>query len=93
MDLGDAYCESLRRTAIGPFRVEDAGDSFLSTTLCRSSPRFASTPATPPSAPPTASPSPGEADDIVRLTDADGLIALAEPREPGLLKPIVGFRG
>jgi tRNA pseudouridine55 synthase len=24
-DLGDAYCESLRRTAIGPFTVEDAG--------------------------------------------------------------------
>jgi tRNA pseudouridine55 synthase len=24
-DLGDAYCESLRRTAIGPFRVEEAG--------------------------------------------------------------------
>ncbi len=23
--LGDAYCEELRRTAIGPFRVEDAG--------------------------------------------------------------------
>lgn len=23
--LGDAYCEALRRTAIGPFRVEDAG--------------------------------------------------------------------
>jgi tRNA pseudouridine55 synthase len=23
--LGDAYCECLRRTAIGPFRVEDAG--------------------------------------------------------------------
>src|SRR3954469_12583494 len=23
-DLGDAYCEELRRTAIGPFRVEDA---------------------------------------------------------------------
>ena len=23
-DLGDAYCESLRRTAIGPFHVEDA---------------------------------------------------------------------
>jgi tRNA pseudouridine55 synthase len=23
--LGDAYCESLRRTAVGPFRVEDAG--------------------------------------------------------------------
>jgi tRNA pseudouridine55 synthase len=24
-DLGDAYCEELERTAIGPFRVEDAG--------------------------------------------------------------------
>jgi tRNA pseudouridine55 synthase len=24
-DLGNAYCESLRRTAIGPFSVEDAG--------------------------------------------------------------------
>jgi tRNA pseudouridine55 synthase len=28
-DLGDAYCESLRRTAIGPFTVEQAG-TFLS---------------------------------------------------------------
>jgi tRNA pseudouridine55 synthase len=28
--LGDAYCESLRRTAIGPFRVEDAGSAILS---------------------------------------------------------------
>jgi tRNA pseudouridine55 synthase len=24
--LGDAYCAELRRTAIGPFRVEDAGE-------------------------------------------------------------------
>jgi tRNA pseudouridine55 synthase len=24
-DLGDAYCEALRRTAIGPFAVEQAG--------------------------------------------------------------------
>ena len=23
--LGDAYCSSLRRTAIGPFAIEDAG--------------------------------------------------------------------
>jgi tRNA pseudouridine55 synthase len=28
--LGDAYCESLRRTAIGPFRVKDAGGEPLS---------------------------------------------------------------
>ena len=26
--LGDAYCAELRRTAIGPFRVEDAGAEF-----------------------------------------------------------------
>jgi hypothetical protein len=29
----------------------------------------------------------------VRLVDADGLIALAEPRGDGTLKPVVGFRG
>jgi hypothetical protein len=29
----------------------------------------------------------------VRLLDAAGLIALAEPREGGLIKPVVGFRG
>jgi tRNA pseudouridine55 synthase len=28
--LGDAYCEGLRRTAIGPFRVEDVSDEPLS---------------------------------------------------------------
>jgi tRNA pseudouridine55 synthase len=26
--LGDAYCEALRRTAIGPFRVEEAGEEL-----------------------------------------------------------------
>ena len=26
--LGDAYCAELRRTAIGPFRIEDAGDEI-----------------------------------------------------------------
>ena len=36
---------------------------------------------------------PGEGDDTVRLVDEDGLIALAEPREDGTLKPTVGFRG
>jgi len=28
-DLGDAYCEELERTAIGPFRLEDAGDDRI----------------------------------------------------------------
>jgi tRNA pseudouridine55 synthase len=36
---------------------------------------------------------PGEATGEVRLTDADGLIAIGEPREGGVVKPIVGFRG
>ena len=36
---------------------------------------------------------PRRAAPAVRLVDADGLIALAEPREDGLLKPVVGFRG
>ena len=35
----------------------------------------------------------GEAPGVVRLRDGDGLIALAEPRPYGHLKPIVGFRG
>jgi tRNA pseudouridine55 synthase len=28
-DLGDAYCDELERTAIGPFRLEDAGDDRM----------------------------------------------------------------
>jgi hypothetical protein len=35
----------------------------------------------------------GEADGTVRLVDEGGLIALAEPRGDGTLKPVVGFRG
>jgi len=34
----------------------------------------------------------GRADGLVRLLDAEGLIALAEPRPDGTLKPTVGFR-
>ena len=36
---------------------------------------------------------PGRAKGIVRLRDAEGLIALAEPRGGATLKPVVGFRG
>jgi tRNA pseudouridine55 synthase len=35
----------------------------------------------------------GASDGPVRLLDDDGLIAVAEPREGGVLKPVVGFRG
>jgi len=103
-DLGDAYCLELRRTAIGPFRVEDAApppDEAAAVRLLALVDALAFLPerrlegeaarrATHGRA------VPGEADGVVRLVDADGLIALAEPRGSGPdaeLKPIVGFRG
>jgi tRNA pseudouridine55 synthase len=94
MGLGDAYCLELRRTAIGPFEAAEAdperivplGDAlgFLpARELGDEAAREASHGVAVP----------GEAEGVVRLVDADGLIALAEPRGDGLLKPVVGFRG
>ena len=93
-DLGDAYCLELRRTAIGPFDVADAdeerivplGDAlaFLpEARLTRDDARRAAHGVAVA----------GAAEGFVRLTDADGLIAIAEPRGEDLLKPVVGFRG
>jgi tRNA pseudouridine55 synthase len=96
-DLGDAYCLELRRTAIGPFAVGDAdperlvalGDALgflparrLGEEEARRAAHGVAITAHPP-----------EADGTVRLLDDAGLIALAEPRPDGTLKPIVGFRG
>jgi tRNA pseudouridine55 synthase len=92
-DLGDAYCEQLRRTAIGPFGVGDADPErivplnealgFLpEARLAGDDARRASHGVAVP----------GIAEGPVRLTDEHGLIALAEPRD-GRLKPVVGFRG
>jgi tRNA pseudouridine55 synthase len=97
-DLGDAYCEELRRTAIGPFSVADAGApddlgrllgleealSFL--------PRLDLGPEDAIAAAHGRA-VPGAGEGFVLLADADGAIAVAEPREDGSLKPIVGFRG
>jgi tRNA pseudouridine55 synthase len=94
MDLGDAYCTALRRTRIGAFDVADAFEdrviglddalSFLpALELTGEDARRASHGVAVP----------GEASGTVRLRDEQGLIALAEPREPGLVKPVVGFRG
>jgi tRNA pseudouridine55 synthase len=96
-DLGDAYCVALRRTRIGHLRVEDADPerilaleealAFLpAVELAADDARRAGHGVAVPAAAPA-----GAA--VVRLQDADGLIALAEPREGGQLKPIVGFRG
>ena len=93
-DLGDAYCLELRRTAIGPFEVDDADDErivplddalgFLpAVELEGDDARRAGHGVAIR----------GAADSTVRLRDEAGLIALAEPREDGTLKPVVGFRG
>jgi tRNA pseudouridine55 synthase len=94
-DLHDAYCLELRRTGIGPFDVGDAGRfvpldealGFLpAVELAGEDARRAGHGVAIPVAT-----RPGE--DTVRLVDAAGLIALAEPRGDGTLKPVVGFRG
>ena len=97
-DLGDAYCEQLRRTAIGPFDVRDADPervvplndalAFLpEVRLAGDDARRAGHGVAVA----------GTAAASVRLTDADGLIAIAEPRSApdggAVLKPVVGFRG
>jgi len=97
-DLGDAYCLELRRTRIGPFRVQDADPdhvvpldealTFLpEVRLDADAGRRAGHGQT------LNHPQGGRAPNVVRLVDPDGLVALAEPREGGVLKPIVGFRG
>jgi tRNA pseudouridine55 synthase len=94
--LGDAYCLALRRTAIGPFRVADAGRflalddalGFLPAVRLDGSAARRAAHGVAVGAPPGA-----PAGDVVRLRDAAGLIALAEPRADGTLKPVVGFRG
>lgn len=100
-DLGDAYCEQLRRTAIGPFDVADA-DPERAIELDRA---LAFMPEVRLSgedarraghglAVPTGEGVPNGTTGVVRLTDERGLIALAEPREGGsLLKPVLGLRG
>ena len=96
-DLGDAYCLELRRTRIGDFDVAAAdpertiplGDAigFLPAVALEADAarRAAHGVAVPGEAPAAAG--------TVRLLDDAGLIALAEPRPDGTLKPVVGFRG
>jgi len=93
-DLGDAYCDELRRTAIGRFDVTEADEERLlalddalgflpAVRLDAEDARRAGHGVAVA----------GDAPGTVRLLDDDGLIALAEPRPDGLLKPVVGFRG
>jgi tRNA pseudouridine55 synthase len=93
-ELGDAYCEQLRRTAIGPFDVAAADPDaviplpraleFLpSVRLDAEQARLAGHGRSVA----VDVPAPG----TVRLIGNDGLIALAEPDAHGELKPVVGF--
>ncbi len=92
-DLGDAYCLELRRTAIGPFDVSAAG------TWIPLGQALGFLPAVELDAAAGRRAGHGQAVEgeasapVVRLVDPDGLVALAQPRDPGQLKPIVGFRG
>ncbi|HEY2005309.1 MAG TPA: tRNA pseudouridine(55) synthase TruB [Solirubrobacteraceae bacterium] len=104
--LGDAYCAELRRTHIGSFDVADAGpDSGLSLSAAldflpavqldpdraRVAGHGAAVAVSEPAD--SALPAVDTAQQVVRLLDADGLIALARPgAEPGTLKPFVGLR-
>lgn len=95
-DLGDAYCEQLRRTAIGGFQVADADPSRL-VPLADVLPRILPSVRLDPDdarraghGAAVAAQGPEGAADVVLLDD-DGPIAIARPQDGGL-KPVVGFR-
>ena len=100
-DLGDAYCLELRRTRIGAFDVADADPerpvaldealAFLPEVALSGDTARRAAHGVRVDGPAIAV---GPAGAVVRLTDAEGLIALAERVDDGAgLKPIVGFRG
>jgi tRNA pseudouridine55 synthase len=95
-DLGDAYCEELRRTLIGRFEVADADPERLvslghalaflpEVRLAGDAGRRASHGGAVPGGDAAGGP-------VVRLVDSGGLIGLAEPRGD-LLRPVVVLRG
>jgi tRNA pseudouridine55 synthase len=92
-ELGDAYCEELERTAIGPFRLEDADPERL--VPLRDALAFL--PERPLSADEARAVGHGRAiaasdptEEHVRLTFEGELLAIAEPRASEL-KPVVVF--
>jgi tRNA pseudouridine55 synthase len=98
-ELRDAYCVELRRTAIGPFDVDDADEQRM-VPLADALGFLPEVALGPDDAERAghgvAVAAPGDGAALVghvRLTDAEGLIAIAEPRGDGTLKPVVGFRG
>jgi tRNA pseudouridine55 synthase len=93
-ELGDAYCQQLRRTRIGPFAVADADpdrviplpdalDYLPEVRLTSAAAERAGHGAVVP----------GEAVGVVRLAGPQGLVGLAEPAGTGSLKPVVVLTG
>jgi tRNA pseudouridine55 synthase len=102
-DLGDAYCETLRRTRIGPFDVADAdpqraialGDALGFLPEISLEPEQARQAAHGRAVPidPHGGGTDAASQSAVRLTGPEGLIALAVPVDGGaLLKPSVVLR-
>jgi tRNA pseudouridine55 synthase len=90
-DLGDAYCEELERTAIGPFRLEDAGRlvplrealAFLPERVLSAEEAVAVSHGRPIQVN-------GDVTQPHRLTHESEILAIAEPRA-GELRPVVVF--
>ena len=94
-ELGDAYCESLRRTSIGPWDVDAAdGETLIALrdVLCAFLPVVALEGEQARRARHGALVD-IEVDGTVVLEDEEGPICIAEPREGGGVKASVGFRG
>jgi tRNA pseudouridine55 synthase len=95
--LGDAYCEELERTAIGPFRLEDAGDRLvpledaLAFLPAAELDADAAERASHGVAVPASAQVAGNYPEAVRLTHADRLVAIARPEPGGVLKPFLVF--
>jgi tRNA pseudouridine55 synthase len=99
-ELGDGYCEQLRRTRIGPFSVDDAHPAhvigledalaFLPRVMLDEQTAWRAAHGQTVATGAEAAVEPGAP---ALLVDGDGAVAIAEGRPDGLLKPVVGFRG
>ena len=93
-ELGDAYCLSLRRTAIGSFDVRDSGEAVELGVALDFLPALAVEGEVAARVAHGIAVDGGAArfDRFVRLVDERGLLALAEPGSDGLLHPRVVLR-
>jgi len=97
-DLGDAYCEALRRTRIGAFDVARADPERIlgldEALAFMPEIRLDGEDARRAAHGATVSGGAGFGGaDAVRLTDSEGLIAVASPQPDGTVRPVVGLRG